>query len=350
MALAPHDAFHQVSLKDNSGKQYVVDLRKARRFEIRHLCCDALYRFDEGLWVAQHTFHSGKTKYRALKSHDAVDVFLKAGIQPPDDLLPILEFPLPWHVLCRKDLVDFIREDEDQLALAIRIMQAKLMRLQNGMWVLFNSSDDSVFPSEPLSDEEALDLLLREGYPTAEYPLPDDLLELSESRRLGARQPTDPDPFFGDRAHAEKDLHKLTDQEPRAGDLLSDPTACQPAAEAQDPDPAVTTAHESVGTEPLPDGPVEPDGFRLDCAEVRFGRATLQRKLIVSLWDTKKRRPCPARPIQDVVDDVYGEEHDPTDEAFRQLCSDSRRKLEAANLPLTIEMKQGTVRLTRLSS
>src|SRR5262245_30339799 len=45
-------------------------------------------------------------------------------------------------------------------------------------------------PSRMLSDDEALDLLLREGYPTAEHPLPEDLWELCKRRRPEACQPT----------------------------------------------------------------------------------------------------------------------------------------------------------------
>jgi hypothetical protein len=67
--------------------------------------------------------------------------------------------------------------------------------------------------------------------------------------------------------------------------------------------------------------------------------------LVLALWDEEKRCPHPARPIQNVLDEVYGHDNEATEEAFRQLCSDTRSKLEEANLPLTIENLQGTTRL-----
>jgi hypothetical protein len=97
---------------------------------------------------------------------------------------------------------------------------------------------------------------------------------------------------------------------------------------------------------PRPDGPFDADGFRYRGTEVWFGRAGKQRALMLALWDQKKRRPQPARPIQDVITEVYGAENDTSDPAFRQLCSDAQKKLDAADVSLKIESLQGKVQLT----
>ncbi len=100
-----------------------------------------------------------------------------------------------------------------------------------------------------------------------------------------------------------------------------------------------------AGDEPLSDGPFGTDGFRFGGAEVHFGRAAFQQRLVLALWDAENRRPRPARPVEEVLDEVHGEGHDTTDAAYRQLCTDTRTRFEAANFPLTIENLQGTVRL-----
>jgi hypothetical protein len=94
-----------------------------------------------------------------------------------------------------------------------------------------------------------------------------------------------------------------------------------------------------------PDGPFGTDGFRLNGVEVRFGRAAKQRNLTLALWDCKKSCPRPARPIEEVLTDVYGGNHDTSDATFRQLCADTRRRFQTAGLPLTLENMQGKVRL-----
>jgi hypothetical protein len=96
----------------------------------------------------------------------------------------------------------------------------------------------------------------------------------------------------------------------------------------------------------LPDGPFDLDGFRYKNVEVRFGRAAKQRSLVLALWDNAKRRPRDARLIEDVLSEVYGEEHTTEDAAFRQLCSDTRGRFERACMPLTIETTQGRVQLS----
>src|SRR5439155_8206169 len=72
---------------------------------------------------------------------------------------------------------------------------------------------------------------------------------------------------------------------------------------------------------PLPDGPFGTDGFRYRSVEVRFGRAAKRKSLVLALWDEKNHQPRAARPVQDVLNEVYGEDHDTDDATFRQLCA-----------------------------
>jgi hypothetical protein len=107
--------------------------------------------------------------------------------------------------------------------------------------------------------------------------------------------------------------------------------------------PVQTAAGE--GENQLPDGPFEIDGFRFRGIEVRFGRAALQQRLALALWDAENQRPSLPRPVEDVMSEVYGQDHATEDNTFRQLCSDTRRRFEAANLSLTLENLQGMLGL-----
>ncbi len=98
-------------------------------------------------------------------------------------------------------------------------------------------------------------------------------------------------------------------------------------------------------TADLPNGPFGTDGFRYRKKEVRFGRAAKQRALLLALWDEENLRPRDPRPVQDVLDAVYGEDHDTDDAAFRQLCADTRSRFEKSAVPLTIETVQGRIQL-----
>ena len=85
-----------------------------------------------------------------------------------------------------------------------------------------------------------------------------------------------------------------------------------------------------------PDGPFDRDGFRFRGVDVRFGRAANQYRLMLAFWDTEQGQIRSPQDVNDLIVAVYGEDHDTTDEAFRQLCSDTRRRLESSNIPLTI--------------
>jgi hypothetical protein len=93
----------------------------------------------------------------------------------------------------------------------------------------------------------------------------------------------------------------------------------------------------------LVDGPFGTDGFRFRGVEVHFGRAALQRGLVLALWDDDIKRPREARPIEAVQDEVWGEESDTSEAAFRSLCSEIRRRFESVECPLDIENLQGKV-------
>ncbi|HVS40589.1 MAG TPA: hypothetical protein VMS17_33850 [Gemmataceae bacterium] len=109
---------------------------------------------------------------------------------------------------------------------------------------------------------------------------------------------------------------------------------------------AVVEGCEPPAPAALPDGAFGTDGFRYRMVEVRFGRAAKQRALVLALWDEKNHRPRDPRPVQDVLDAVYGEDHDTDDAAFRQLCTDTRTRFEKSAMPLTIQTLQGRVQLT----
>jgi hypothetical protein len=95
--------------------------------------------------------------------------------------------------------------------------------------------------------------------------------------------------------------------------------------------------------QPLPDGPFDGDGFRFQGREIRFRRAAKQQALVLALWDATKRRPRAKREIEKVMTAVYGANHDTEDSTFRQLCSDTQRRLDAANIALRITSVQGKV-------
>lgn len=97
-----------------------------------------------------------------------------------------------------------------------------------------------------------------------------------------------------------------------------------------------------------PDGPYAPDGFRFAGVEVKFGRAGKQYRLVMALWDAKKKRPAPPRPLQDVIAEVWGEDNDTEDPAFRKLCSDVRARLQQANCPLDVVYVNGMVQVKAL--
>ncbi len=121
--------------------------------------------------------------------------------------------------------------------------------------------------------------------------------------------------------------------------------------DAEPPPPAqvavpVVTQQGSKG--PQPDGPFDADGFRFGGVEVRFRRAVKQYRLVLALWNSTTNQPAGPRPVQDVITDVWGEENDTEDAAFRQLCAETRGRFQKAACPLGIRPLQGTVQLACL--
>jgi hypothetical protein len=127
-------------------------------------------------------------------------------------------------------------------------------------------------------------------------------------------------------------------------------TPSEPAS--GDPGPPPVGAAGGEGGKPKPDdkpnGPFDADGFRFAGVEVRFGRAVKQYRLVMALWDVKKKRPAEPRPIEEVITEVWGDEDETEDSTFRQMCSDTRRRFQAANCLLDIQQTNGKVQLSPL--
>jgi hypothetical protein len=96
-------------------------------------------------------------------------------------------------------------------------------------------------------------------------------------------------------------------------------------------------------SQPPPDGPCDPNGFRFRGAQLSWGKATLRKKLTLALWDREGRRPRPPRPTQEVIEEVYGADEDTTESTFRALISDTRGMYQKAGLPLDIKNEQGQI-------
>lgn len=95
-----------------------------------------------------------------------------------------------------------------------------------------------------------------------------------------------------------------------------------------------------------PDGPFDADGFRFAGVDVRFGKAGKQYRLVMALWDAKKKSPAAPRPIEDVIAEVWGDDNETEDSAFRQLCADTRTRFQKVNCPLDIRQVNGKVQLS----
>ena len=145
---------------------------------------------------------------------------------------------------------------------------------------------------------------------------------------------------------------KLPEANERADDLRQDADRphyreANATSAAGSGDVVAVTQQGSKG--PQPDGPFGADGFRFAGVEVRFGNAAKQYRLVLALWDVAKNCPADPRPVQDVIDKVYGEDNDADDGRFRSLCSEVRRiRFQPANCPLDIKPAQGKVQLVRV--
>ncbi len=106
---------------------------------------------------------------------------------------------------------------------------------------------------------------------------------------------------------------------------------------------------ESQAGEQPPDGPFEPDGFRFGTAVVRFGGAAKEYRVLKALWDKDKQRPFETRTVEDVMCEVYGEDHDTDEKTFRKMVSTVRGRLATEHFPLAIpHICQGQLRLVRV--
>jgi hypothetical protein len=105
----------------------------------------------------------------------------------------------------------------------------------------------------------------------------------------------------------------------------------------------VQTPAQDCADKPLRDGPFDADGFRYQGKEVRFGRAAKQQSLVLALWDIKTSRPRAKCETEEVSTVIYGDDQDVEDATFRQLCCDTQRRLDAANIGLKITSLQGMI-------
>ncbi len=126
-----------------------------------------------------------------------------------------------------------------------------------------------------------------------------------------------------------------------AAELLALVREAEPSEQGNVKEPAPAVATDDVA----PDGPFDVDGFRFAGLEVRFGKAGKQYRLVMALWDAETKRPAPPRPVEDVIADVWGNENDTEDSAFRQLCADTRARFQKANCPLDIRQLNAKVQL-----
>jgi hypothetical protein len=259
-----------------------------------------------GIWLLKATpeneLHVGHAFYQQNMARQAVDVLCAHGAAVPSfrgrDTEEILSwFPaVPCGPINREEDADFISK--------VRAAMPRLRTLQSELGVFTDR-----LSAAPLS------ALTRTQGGSSPAALP--AVKAPSSAPPSAPAPTAPPaPASKTRSNAE-----------RRQDRAPAPLAT-----------AVAQRHE-------PDGPFEADGFRFRGAEVHFGRAAKQYGLVLALWDSDNGCPHPPRSIEDVLRDVYGENHDTEDTAFRQLCTDTRRRLEAVVFPLTIENVLGKVSL-----
>jgi hypothetical protein len=219
MANTPAGHSSQVSVKDRyTRERFVVDLEKAQRFEFTWMGDrrEVLYRFEGDLWVEESMSFRGSRRYYVAELIDIVYNLIELiecgsnSYTEPQGLMPTHVYDVSWTCMWdHQGDEEFLEEME-----SFSNRRASLYRLRNGMWAVVDLAVRAgARPHQILSAEEALDLLLREGYPTPEHPLPDDLLELSERRRFRASQPTDgPPPEASHTTQANATRLTLTEQ------------------------------------------------------------------------------------------------------------------------------------------
>jgi hypothetical protein len=174
------------------------------------------------------------------------------------------------------------------------------------------------------------------------------LVDLAWSQWRGIMPKDDPPPDQPENCNCYRDAERAVEALRRElREIERRQPLATPATEAA-PIPASVEKGKGGAPTDKPDGPFGADGFRFAGVEVRFGRAPKQYRLVKALWNAKANRLAEPRPIEDVKDEVWGEGNDTEDTAFRQLCSDTRKKLQTANCPLDIEALNGVAWLVPL--
>lgn len=116
--------------------------------------------------------------------------------------------------------------------------------------------------------------------------------------------------------------------------------------QSEDPPTQPAAPQESSPEGTPPDGFFEADGFRYGGAVVRFGGASHQYRLVEALWDKERGEPASARKEQDVIEDVYGHDHEPG-KAWQKLRRDTNQRLLGAGCLLRVQAQVGNVCLAR---
>jgi hypothetical protein len=96
---------------------------------------------------------------------------------------------------------------------------------------------------------------------------------------------------------------------------------------------------------PPADGPVPPDGFRYR-GRVAEGLSAAQYKLLMLLWDQKGTRPRPAMPLAEAGRRLCSRATADKVLALMALVGRTQARLDAAAVPLSIDRRNGTLRLT----
>jgi hypothetical protein len=92
------------------------------------------------------------------------------------------------------------------------------------------------------------------------------------------------------------------------------------------------------------DGPVDPDGFRLD-GKTYEGFSNLPYRLLCFLWDNEKAKPKAGVSIDKVMDHLYGPEAGDRDQALHNVTNRLRVELEKASCPAEVRKRSGCLKL-----
>jgi hypothetical protein len=90
------------------------------------------------------------------------------------------------------------------------------------------------------------------------------------------------------------------------------------------------------------DGPRDPFVFRYGRKKLDLTGAPLRFRLLVALWDQKTGAPREPRPADEVMEELWPDDHE-ADGSLRNLCHHTRRALESAHIRLDVRSVGGKV-------